>query len=126
MYWLPAGILPIGAVFVLGTLVWSVAEIVGGPTVAAGRRWPRRTASRAATRGLPAASGLGSAVGPVIGVVLWDSLGPTTWLVSAGAALVALVAARTAMRLPAPAPTTVQPTTLQPTPQPTTLQESSS
>ncbi len=126
VYWLPAGILPIGAVFVLGTLVWSVAEIVGGPTVAA---WP----SLAAPAGLQgryqgafqAAFGLGSAVGPVIGVVLWASLGPTTWLVSAGAALVALVAARTAMRLPAPAPTTLQPT-LQPTPQPTTLQESSS
>ena len=54
-----------------------------------------------------AAFGLGTAVGPLVGVVLWDRLGPTTWLVSAGAALVALVAARAAMR------TTFQPTTLE-------------
>ena len=118
IYWLPAGILPVTlpivVIFVAGTLVWSLAEIVGGPTVAA---WP----SLVAPSGLQgryqgafqAAFGLGSAVGPVIGVLLWARLGPTTWLVSAGAALVALVAARTAMRLP----TSSEPAT--------TLQESS-
>ena len=118
VYRLPAGILPVAAVFAIGTLVWSVAEIVGGPTVAA---WP----SLAAPAGLQgryqgafqAAFGLGSAVGPLVGVVLWDRLGPTTWLVSAAAALVAMVAARIAMR-------TAQPTTpAQPT---TDLQEQSS
>jgi MFS family permease len=98
-YVLPAVILPVAAVFVLGTLVWSVAEIVGGPTVAA---WPSLTAP-AGLQGryqgaFQAAFGLGSAVGPVVGVVLWAHLGPTTWLVSAGASLVALVVARAAMR----------------------------
>jgi predicted MFS family arabinose efflux permease len=116
VYWLPAGSLPVAVpivvIFVLGTLVWSVAEIVGGPTVAA---WPSLTAS-AGLQGryqgaFQAAFGLGSAVGPLVGVVLWDRLGPTTWLVSAGAALVALVAARAAMCTPTSRPTsTSQPT----------------
>jgi predicted MFS family arabinose efflux permease len=134
VYRLPAAALPfavpIGAVFVVGTLVWSLAEIVGGPTVAA---WP----SLAAPAGLQgryqgafqAAFGLGSAVGPVLGVLLWSRLGPTTWLVSAGAALVALVAARASMRLAEPT-TSTRPSTrpsTQPSTQPTLeLQEQSS
>jgi predicted MFS family arabinose efflux permease len=104
LYALPAtGWLP--AVFVLGTLTWSVAEIVGGPTVAA---WP----SLAAPDGLQgryqgafqAAFGLGAAVGPILGVALWDRLGPLTWLVSAAASLLALAAARAGMRTSTPEP----------------------
>ena len=103
LYWLPAialpVALPVAAVFVLGTLTWSMAEIVGGPTVAA---WP----SLAAPSGLQgryqgafqAAFGLGAAIGPLAGVALWDRLGPATWLFTAGLSLVALIVARAAMR----------------------------
>jgi MFS family permease len=74
--------LPWGAgVFVVGTLVWSLAEIIAGPTMFA---YPA-LAGPAHLRGryLGAAQamfGLGTAIGPVIGVLVWHLVGRSAWL----------------------------------------------
>jgi predicted MFS family arabinose efflux permease len=73
---------PLGAaVFVLATVVWTFGEIISAPTMSA---YPAR-AGGPAMRGrylgaAQAAFGLGFAIGPVVGVVLWNQLGALMWL----------------------------------------------
>ncbi|MCP2337456.1 MFS transporter [Actinomadura rupiterrae] len=94
LYWVPLGI----AALVLATVVWSLGEIVGGPTMFA---YP----AKAAPDGLRgrylgsahAMFGLGAALGPVAGVELWHAVGRPVWLWCGALGLVAVLAARAGM-----------------------------
>lgn len=97
-YALPGGAL----IFVVGTLGWSLAEIVAGPTMFA---YPAQ-AGPVAMRGryigsAQAMFGLGSALGPVAGVVLWNSVGDLVWVVCALVCALGLAAAWQGMSPPA-------------------------
>ncbi len=89
IYWLPFGV----AIFVVGTLVWSLAEIVAGPTMFA---YPAMTGpARLRGRYMGSAQaifGLGTAIGPVIGVTVWNVVGRSVWLWCALACLVGIAA----------------------------------
>jgi MFS family permease len=90
VYSVPLGV----GVFLTGTVVWSLAEIIGGPTMFS---YPP-TAAPEGLRGryIGAASamfGLGSAIGPIVGLALWDRIGTSVWWVLALAELVGLTAA---------------------------------
>lgn len=78
MYALPGGV----AVFLIGTLMWSVAEIIHGPSIFAypAKNRPDSLRGRyvAAAHGM---IGIGWAIGPVVGVALWAQLGRVTWLI---------------------------------------------
>ena len=94
-YALPFGV----AAFVAGTLVWSLAEIVGGPTMFA---YPAQAAPEA-LRGRYIGSahamfGLGSAIGPVLGVAAWEALGRGVWIACAVACLLGVAAAVAGIR----------------------------
>ncbi|HZB51104.1 MAG TPA: MFS transporter, partial [Mycobacteriales bacterium] len=98
-YALPLGV----AAFVIGTLVWSLAEIVAGPTIFA---YPA-VASPEHLRGryLGAANtmfGIGSATGSVAGLAVWNAVGEAVWWICGLACLLGLLAAGAGMRTPAP------------------------
>ena len=79
LYGLPYG----AAVFLVGTLVWSVGEIVGGPTMAAYPSLAAPEQLRGRYQGAAqAAYGLATALGPFLGVLLWDAIGPASWVVT--------------------------------------------
>jgi MFS family permease len=92
--------LPFGAaMFVIGTLVWSLAEIVAGPTMFAypAMASPKRLRGRyigAAT----AVFGIGSTVGPIAGLALWELVGRAVWWLFGLAALLGLAAGWVGMR----------------------------
>lgn len=93
--------LPLGpAVLVIGTLIWTTAEIIGGPTMFAypGMAAPAHLRGRyiGAAHGM---FGLGLAVGPIAGVLVFGLVGNAVWLWCGAAGLVGVVAARYGMRL---------------------------
>jgi MFS family permease len=94
--------LPLGpAVIILGTLIWTLGEVVGAPAVFA---FPAM-AGPAHLKGRYIGSfqfmfGLGSAVGPMVGGALFTSLGHRVWLVMAIASVVATVLGVAAVRTP--------------------------
>jgi predicted MFS family arabinose efflux permease len=97
--------LPWGAsVFVIGTLVWTLAEIVGGPTMFAypGRAAPPQLLGRY-VGSMQAMFGLGAAVGPAAGVALWNSVGSNVWWMCGLASLLALAFGWVGMRDVGPA-----------------------
>jgi len=87
------------SMFVTGTLVWTLAEIVAGPTVFA---YPALAApSQLKGRYLGAMQAmfsLGSAIGPVAGVAVWQAAGRAVWWWYAGACIVGMACARAGMR----------------------------
>lgn len=87
-YSLPGGL----AVFVTGTLLWSLAEIIEGPTMFAypAQAGPQRLQGRyiGAGQGM---FGLGAAIGPVAGVALWSAIGGRFWIVCGLVSVLALV-----------------------------------
>jgi MFS family permease len=98
--------LPLGlAAFVVGTLVWSLAEIVAGPTIFA---YPAvASPDRLRGRYLGAANamfGIGSAAGAVLGLAVWDRVGEAVWWLCAAVCLIGLLAAWSGMRSAAGAP----------------------
>jgi MFS family permease len=104
MYGLPIGPL----VIIAGTLVWSLGEIVGGPTVLA---YPALAAPESA-KGRYIGSfqftfGLGQAVGPLVGGWLFIQFGHLVWpMIATGelmACLLSLFAVRSARETAAPA-----------------------
>ncbi len=100
-YALPLGV----AAFVVGTLVWSLAEIVAGPTIFA---YPA-VASPEHLRGryLGAANtmfGIGSATGSVAGLAIWNVAGEAVWWICGLACLLGLLAAGAGMRTVDPDP----------------------
>jgi predicted MFS family arabinose efflux permease len=105
LYALPWGI----GIFLVGTLVWTLAEMVGGPTMFA---YPGMVASDQ-LRGRYIGSmqlmfGLGNALGPGLGVFAYDAIGLNVWWCCGLASLVALVLAATGMSRP----TAVTPTNI--------------
>jgi MFS family permease len=101
LYWI--GMVPV--ILVLGTLAWTGSEMVGAPTTFA---YPGMVAP-ANLRGqyfgtMQSTFGLAAALGPVIGVTIWNHLGQGVWLCAAGAGVAATICARIGMRIPSPAP----------------------
>jgi MFS family permease len=94
--------LPLGpAVIIIGTLIWTVAEIVGAPAVFA---YPA-VAGPAHLKGRYIGSfqfmfGLGSAAGPMVGGVLFSQLGHRVWPVLAIGAAISTVLGVAALRTP--------------------------
>lgn len=94
--------LPLGpAVIIIGTLIWTLAEIIGGP---AAFSYPA-IAGPAHLKGRYIGSfqfmfGLGTAAGPVVGGLLFARLGHAVWPVLATAAAVATVLGVVAIRTP--------------------------
>lgn len=102
-YALPGGL----AIFVIGTLLWTLAEIVGGPTMFAypGMAAPKPLLGRY-VGGAHAMFGLGSALGPFLGVWVWNSAGTQVWLWCGVLGAVGLVLAYFGMAPPAPSKVT--------------------
>jgi MFS family permease len=97
IYALPLGL----AAFIIGTLIWTLGEIVAGPTIFA---YPA-VASPERLRGrylgsASAAFAIGSAVGPAIGLTVWAMVGSQVWFWYGLVCLVTAVLAAQAMRLP--------------------------
>lgn len=89
-YALPGGL----AVFAIGTLIWSLAEIIAGPTLMAypAKAGPERLRGR--YLGFSQAMfGLGTAGGPMIGVALWTTVGSATWVIIGVTSLFAIIPA---------------------------------
>lgn len=88
VYALPGGL----AIFFAGTILWSLAECIDGPTMFT---YPAQAGSgRARGRYIAAAQsmfGIGSAIGPAGGVALWLVLGSRVWLVFGAVALTAII-----------------------------------
>ena len=86
---------------IIGTVVWTASEIIGGPTTFA---YPG-LAAPAHLRGryfgaMQSMVGLGSTIGPIVGVLLWNHLGQGVWLWAAGAGVLSAICARIGMRRP--------------------------
>jgi predicted MFS family arabinose efflux permease len=95
IYSLPGG----AVVFIAGTLVWTLAEIVGGPTMFA---YPGMVAPEG-LRGRYIGSmqtmfSLGSAIGPALGVAVYRAIGTNVWWCCGLACLVGMACALLGMR----------------------------
>jgi len=101
-YALPGGL----AIFVIGTLLWTLAEIIGGPTMFAypGMAAPKPLLGRY-VGSAHAMFGLGSALGPFLGVWVWNTSGAQVWVWCGLAGAIGVVLAYFGMR-PAEEPAT--------------------
>ena len=95
LYSAPWGI----AGLVVATLVWTVGEMVVGPTLAS---YPARVA-RPEMRGrylgmANAAFGLGAALGPAAGIAAWTVVGDRVWILAGFIGLLAGLAAAIGIR----------------------------
>jgi MFS family permease len=88
-------------VLIVGTLIWTVSEIIAAPTAFAypGLVAPAHLRGRYSGAML-GTLGLGNAVGPALGVALWDQVGQTFWLWAAAVAVLSTICARIGMRRP--------------------------
>jgi MFS family permease len=95
LYAIPWGL----AIFVIGTLVWTLAEIIAGPTMFA---YPPMAAPKHLRGRYIAASsamfGVGTAVGPIVGLALWSSVGVHVWWILALVEFAGLAAAMAGVR----------------------------
>ena len=98
LYALPWGV----AIFFIGCLVWTMAEMVGGPDhVRLSRASPPRLICAVVTsRSMQLMFNLGGAVGPGLGVFLYDAIGLNVWWCCGLASLVALILAVSSMVKP--------------------------
>jgi MFS family permease len=106
-YWLPGGL----AIIFTATVLAAVGQIIGGAQAFA---YPARVAPPGATGryigSAHATFGLGYAIGPVVGIMLWNGLGNTFWLICFALGLVVIVPGIWGMRptatvtVPPPAP----------------------
>jgi MFS family permease len=111
------GITP--ALLIIGTLIWTTTEIIGGPTTFAypGLVAPPHLRGRY-FGAMQSAVGLAIAVGPVVGVALWARLGNDVWLWAAAVGLLSGLCAWIGMRKPDLEPTTTTTTEPQPAKEP--------
>ena len=96
--------LPLGpAILLVGTLIWSLGEILGGPATYAyaAMAGPAEQKSRY-IGSFQFMFGAGTALGPIAGGVLFSHLGQGVWPVIALAEIVALVFMATGVRMPRP------------------------
>jgi MFS family permease len=109
-YALPGGL----AIFVIGTLLWTLAEIIGGPTMFAypGMAAPKPLLGRY-VGSAHAMFGLGSALGPFLGVWVWNRSGTEVWVWCGLAGAIGVVLAYFGMR-PAEEPITEMTTAAEP------------
>ncbi|TCC50047.1 MFS transporter [Kribbella capetownensis] len=107
-YALPGGL----AIFVIGTLLWTLAEIIGGPTMFAypGMAAPKPLLGRY-VGSAHAMFGLGSALGPFLGVWVWNTSGSQVWVWCGLAGAIGVVLAYFGMT-----PTTAEDTSIDATP----------
>ncbi|HEY2442092.1 MAG TPA: MFS transporter [Streptosporangiaceae bacterium] len=93
------------AFLVIGTLIWTLSEIVGAPTAFA---YPSMVAPPGMQGryigAMQSALGLGMTIGPIVGVWLLNSQGRWVWIWIGGVALLSTVAARAGMVGPAARP----------------------
>jgi hypothetical protein len=94
-YALPFGV----AVFVVGTLVWTLAEIIAGPSVFAYPAMAAPDHLRGRYNGAgTAAFGVGSAAGSMFGLAIYSQVGEAVWLWCAAGCVLGLLAAWFGMR----------------------------
>ena len=102
IYSIPAGLV----VFIGGTLIWTLAEIIAGPTMSA---YPANAGpARLRAQYLGASQAvftLGFAIGPAIGVFVYQHIGGKVWWWCAVASVVGLIAAWRGMTPPQPTET---------------------
>jgi MFS family permease len=101
MYALPFGLW----IFVVGTLVWTLAEIIGGPTMMsyAGLVAPPGLRGRY-IGAMQTMFSLGAAIGPAVGVAVYQWIGLNAWWVFGLACAAAIVFGLGGMRRPEPEP----------------------
>lgn len=88
------------AIFVIGTLTWTLGEIVAGPTVFAYPAMVAPDGLRGRYLGASQAMfNLGVAIGPVVGVTVWNVAGRAVWLWCGAACVVGLLCARFGMKI---------------------------
>jgi MFS family permease len=99
VYALPWGVW----VFIVGTLIWTIAEITAGPTMAAypGIAAPSRLRGRYIAS-MQTMFNLGAAIGPVLGVAIYQAVGSALWGWCAVGCAVGLALALAGMRRPIP------------------------
>lgn len=97
LYALPWGV----AIFYIGCLIWTMAEMVGGPTMFAypGIAAPEHLRGRYIAS-MQLMFNLGGAVGPALGVLLYGAIGLNVWWCCGLASLVALLCAVSSMVKP--------------------------
>ena len=92
---------------IIGTLTWTASELIGAPTIFAypGMVAPAHLRGRyfGAFQGV---HGLAVAIGPVVGITLFDHLGQRAWLWAAGAGVLATIIGQVALRRPTAVPGT--------------------
>ncbi|NNJ03354.1 MFS transporter [Streptomyces sp. PKU-MA01144] len=87
------------AIFVMATVIWSLGETVCSPTMVAYPALMARPGMAGHYIGASqAAFGMGTALGPALGVAMWSAWGDTVWLLLGALALVAAAAVGTGMR----------------------------
>jgi MFS family permease len=91
------------AFLILGTLMWTLSEILGAPTVWAypGMVAPSNLRGRY-FGAMQSMYGLGSTLGPILGIALYDRVGQRFFLWAAAVALLATVVGRIGMRASEP------------------------
>lgn len=91
----------IPVLLIIGTLIWTASEIIGAPTTFAypGLVAPPHLRGRYSGAML-GVFGLGTAIGPAVGVAVWSQVGDAFWLWAAGIAALSAVCARIGMRRP--------------------------
>jgi MFS family permease len=86
---------------ILGTLIWTATEIIGAPTTFAYPGLVAPPELRGRYFGVMQSTvGLGSTIGPILGVWLWTQMHQGFWLVAAAVGILSAVCARIGMRIP--------------------------
>jgi predicted MFS family arabinose efflux permease len=90
------------AILILGTLIWTLSEIIGAPTAFA---YPSMVAPPGLLGryigAMQSALGIGMTIGPIVGIWLLNSVGRWAWVWMGGVAVLSTIAARAGMRGPA-------------------------
>lgn len=112
------GIAP--ALLILGTIVWTASEITGAPTTFAypGMVAPVHLRGRY-IGAMQTLFGLANAVGPILGIAVWEAFGQAVFVWAAAVAALATLCALIGMRLPGATPAVIAEPVPQPAVEPT-------
>jgi len=108
------------ALLILGTIVWTASEITGAPTTFAypGMVAPVHLRGRY-IGAMQTLFGLANAVGPILGIAVWEAFGQAVFAWAAAVAALATLCALIGMRLPGAAPAVITEPVPQPAVEPT-------